>query len=104
MFFFIGGVQPKTIELDSKPRACPSCGLYQAKLKRVDHYLSVFFIPLIPVKKGDPFLLCERCGATSKESGSKTSFQYDKKPERCPGCGGLVEKGFSYCPFCGRKM
>jgi hypothetical protein len=105
MFFFIGGMQPKTIELDNTPRMCPSCGLYQAKLKRVDYYLSIFFIPVIPVKKGVPFLLCGRCGASSRESGSKGApFQYDKKPDRCTGCGGLVEKGFSYCPSCGRKM
>jgi hypothetical protein len=105
MFFFIGGVQHKTIELDNKPRMCPSCGLYKAKLKRVDNYISAFFIPVIPVKKGEPFLLCESCGAASRESGSKEPpFDYNKKPGRCPGCGGLINKGFSYCPFCGRRM
>jgi hypothetical protein len=105
MFFFIGGMQPKTVDLDNTPRMCPSCGLYQAKLKRVDHYISAFFVPMIPVKKGEPFLLCERCGAASRESTAKaTPFHNDKKPDRCPGCGGLVEKGFSYCPFCGRRM
>jgi hypothetical protein len=73
MFFFIGGIQPKTIDLDNQPRMCPSCGLYQARLKRVDQYLSAFFIPVLRVKKGDPFLLCERCGVASKETGGAGS-------------------------------
>ncbi|SPF39937.1 hypothetical protein SBDP1_280015 [Syntrophobacter sp. SbD1] len=62
MFFLIGGVQPKSVTVDETPRICPGCGLAQARLKRVDHYLSLFFIPLFPVKKGDPVLICDRCG------------------------------------------
>jgi hypothetical protein len=73
MFFFIGGIQPKTIDLDDQPRMCPSCGLYKAKLKRADRYLSVFFIPVLRVKKGDPFLFCERCGVASRKTGGTTS-------------------------------
>jgi len=61
MFFFIGGVQPKTIELDEQPRICSSCGLCQARMKRVDHYISIFFLPILRIKKGEPFLLCEKC-------------------------------------------
>ncbi len=53
MFFFIGGVQPKTITLDDSRRLCPACGLAQARLKRTDQYLSLFFIPLFPVKRGE---------------------------------------------------
>ncbi|MBW2028273.1 MAG: zinc ribbon domain-containing protein [Deltaproteobacteria bacterium] len=104
MFFFIGGIQPKKVELDSSPRACPSCGLLQAKLKRVDHYLSLFFIPLFPVKKGAPFLECENCGSLSHESGEpwfKTSRVHEM---RCPKCGGLVESTFRYCPACGTRI
>ena len=69
MFFFIAGIQPKTVELDAPSRMCPKCGLYQAQLKRVDHYLSLFFIPLFPVKKGNPFLECRRCAGVFTESG-----------------------------------
>jgi uncharacterized C2H2 Zn-finger protein len=105
MFFFIGGLQPKTIDLDKKPVMCPSCGLYQAKLKRVDHYLSIFFIPVLRVKKGEPFLLCERCGAGSKKSNDDLShFNIENQKNRCPHCGALIEKVFSFCPFCGGKV
>ncbi len=67
MFFFIGGVQPKTMTLDDTPRLCPACGLAQARLKRIDHYLSLFFIPLFPVKRGEPAVICDRCGAVSSQ-------------------------------------
>ena len=69
MFFLIGGVQPKTVTLDETPGICSACGLAQARLKRVDHYLSLFFIPLFRVKKGDPVLICDRCGAISSPKG-----------------------------------
>jgi hypothetical protein len=60
MFFFIGGVQPRTVIVDETPRLCPQCGLAQARLKRIDHYLSLFFIPLIPIKRGPVLLVCDR--------------------------------------------
>ncbi len=65
MFFLIGGVQPKTVTLDEAAGICSACGLAQARLKRVDHYVSLFFIPLFRVKKGDPVLICDRCKAIS---------------------------------------
>ena len=65
MFFLIGGVQPKTVSVDDTPRLCPACGLAQARLKRIDHYLSLFFIPLFPVKRGEPVVICDRCGVVS---------------------------------------
>ena len=43
---FIAGISPKTKILDQNPRRCPLCGLHQAYYKRMDYYLSLFFIPL----------------------------------------------------------
>ncbi|HDG98820.1 MAG TPA: zinc ribbon domain-containing protein [Desulfobacterales bacterium] len=104
MFFFIGGIQPKTVILDETPRMCPSCGLYQARLKRLDHYLALFFIPLFRVKKGQPFLECQSCGAISPESG-QVSFGTQEMPSHtCPYCGKPLEPSYLYCPFCGRKI
>ena len=60
-FFFIGGIQPKTVTLDRQARTCPACGLAGAYTRRTDHYLSLFFIPLVRVKKGEPYLYCQRC-------------------------------------------
>lgn len=61
---------------------CPSCGLPSAKLKRLDHYLSLFFIPIIPVKKGERFIECDRCGGLFNEMDkpyARPVFQFPSK-------------------------
>jgi len=68
--FLIIGIAPKTKILDHTPRICPACGLAQARLKRVDSYFNLFFIPLIPVKKGEPFIICDRCESITSETTS----------------------------------
>ena len=101
MFFFIGGIQPKTVTLDERGRMCPACGLYQAKLIRVDHFLSLFFIPLIRVRKGEPVIRCERCGSVTKESGEPLFTAGPSGVRTCRFCGKPLQKGFRYCPHCG---
>lgn len=102
MFFLIGGVQPKTITLNETATICPACGLNQAKLKRVDHYLSLFFIPLFPVKKGVPVLICNRCRAVA--SPGRSSAAPGPERDRCAECGHPVSPGFQYCPGCGKRL
>lgn len=104
MFFFIGGIQPKTVTLEETPRMCQACGLYQARLKRVDHYLSLFFIPLFRIKRGIPFVECQSCGSISSESGHV--WEQGPQTERlvCPSCGHSIEPGFYFCPFCGKRL
>lgn len=104
MFFFIGGLQPRTVKLDDQPRMCPSCGLYQARLKRVDHYLSLFFIPIVRVKKGPPFLQCHSCGGISREPGEVWAGGAERGPDICPDCGTPLEQTFRFCPYCGRPL
>ncbi len=104
MFFFIAGIQPKTVELDAQSRMCPKCGLYQAQLKRVDHYLSLFFIPLFPVKKGNPFLECRRCAGVFTEAGQPWFENSQKAPYLCPACGQPMDTSFRYCPSCGKPL
>ena len=104
MFFFIGGVQPKTITLDEGRRLCPACGLAQAQLKRIDHYLSLFFIPLFPVKRGQPVLICDRCGAISPEQDHPQAAPVQTDRSACPHCGARVESTFRYCPQCGSRI
>jgi len=104
MFFLIAGIQPKTKTLDEQPRMCPSCGLYQAHLQQIDHYLSVFFLPIFRVKKGAPFLKCRRCGAVSTESGEAWTAVRNRTVRCCPGCGKPVEREHKYCPFCGKGL
>jgi predicted RNA-binding Zn-ribbon protein involved in translation (DUF1610 family) len=104
MFFFIAGIQPKTVELAASSRMCPNCGLYQAQLKRVDHYLSIFFIPLFPVKKGSPFLECRNCAGVFTETGQPCSEMSNNAPRICSSCGRAMDASFRYCPSCGRPV
>lgn len=104
MLFFIAGIQPKTVKLDAQPRMCPKCGLHQAYLKRVDHYLSLFFIPLFPVKQGDLFLECERCAGAVAESGHSRYEPPQKGSRACPSCGQPMDPSYRYCPSCGQRV
>ena len=100
MFFLIGGVQSRTIKVEEQARACPNCGSHSAYLKRVDQYLSLFFIPLFPIKKGQPFIECDRCKAALDPMGYGASQTH---AGRCNYCRGRLETDFSYCPSCGKK-
>ena len=102
MFFFIGGIQPKTVNVDNQLMLCPSCGLLRARYKRVDHYFSLFFIPLIPVKKGESFLFCDRCGIQSQ--GQYSNSNVNSGDRTCKNCGRKLESDFIYCPFCGKSL
>jgi predicted RNA-binding Zn-ribbon protein involved in translation (DUF1610 family) len=105
MFFFIGGIQPKTVTLDETPRICPSCGLAQARLRRIDHYLSLFFIPVFPVKRGEPVLLCDRCGAQSSPEEQPFGPGAPRREKTaCPSCGRPLQPDFRYCPNCGSRI
>ena len=103
-FFFIGGIQPKTVTVDRQPRSCPSCGHVGVYLKRVDHYMSLFFIPLFPVKRGTPFLLCEKCNTVIDEHGPRTDFEQPPAKNICPYCGGTIDRDFAFCPYCGKGL
>jgi RNA polymerase subunit RPABC4/transcription elongation factor Spt4 len=104
MFFFIGGIQPREVELDRSPRACPACGRFELSRKRVDHYLSLFFIPLLPVQKGVPFLSCRKCGAVFDERGDAIGGDRRAGAGRCAHCGRPLEPDFRYCPVCGKGV
>jgi hypothetical protein len=100
-FFFIGGVQPKVTRLDERPRRCPRCGLHQAYMSRVDQYLSLFFIPVLRVKTGEPQLVCDRCGAAGPESGPADAPADAKS---CRFCHRTFPADYTFCPACGRRL
>jgi RNA polymerase subunit RPABC4/transcription elongation factor Spt4 len=104
MFFLIGGIQPRTRILDRQPRSCPACGHQQVLLKRVDSYFSLFFIPLIRVRKGIPFLACGNCGTVTDESGVRFDVSPRGMEMKCRHCGGAVAGDFIYCPYCGKSL
>jgi len=124
MFFLIGGLEPRREVLDPGPLPCPSCGKRAARIEQVRSYLSLFFIPLIPVRRGEPYLVCERCGAVRPlrgddaagfpEAYSPETYEgldqelagelEDDGPLTCAECGGPVEPEFDYCPYCGTRL
>lgn len=104
-FFFIGGIQPKVKILDENPRRCPRCGLHQAYLKRIDHYLSIFFIPVFKVKTGEPALICNRCEIPV--SGFDSSGRTHSGPgaaKFCRFCGKDFPEEYLFCPICGKRL
>jgi hypothetical protein len=96
--FFIAGVQPRIQTMDQQPRRCSRCGLLEVYLQRVDHYFSLFFIPLLPVKKGEPYLYCRQCRLPAEPHGwtDRTATQ-----ATCSRCGRPLKSDYSFCPFCG---
>ena len=98
---FIGGVGPRKKRLNDQPQICSNCGLNQAYLSRIDNYFSLFFVPILRIRKGDPFIQCERCGHASDEHGKVYSMGNDLQVVRCFRCGETLEKDYPYCPYCG---
>ena len=124
MLFFIGGLQPRREVLEAGPFGCPRCGRKSARIEQVRSYLSLFFVPLVPVRRGEPYLVCADCGAAAPlGSGGPAGFPeaYDPEtyegldeelderledtgPLTCSECGMPIEPEFDYCPYCGRKL
>jgi RNA polymerase subunit RPABC4/transcription elongation factor Spt4 len=104
MFFFIAGIQPKTVIIEKQTRSCPSCGQFDVLLKRVDHYVSLFFIPIFSVKKGAPFLICDNCNTILDERGYRMDTEQPMREKRCPSCGREVDSDFTFCPYCGKGL
>ncbi|QTA92445.1 zinc ribbon domain-containing protein [Desulfonema magnum] len=102
--FLIAGISPKIKTLDDKPRLCPVCGLAQAYYRRTDHYFSLFFIPILRVKKGEPFIMCEKCERNMHEFGDEYNDWLDKQDKTCKHCGRALHQDFQYCPFCGKQV
>lgn len=102
--FLIAGISPRIKTLETTPRLCPSCGLAQAYLKRVDHYLSLFFLPIVRVKKGEPVLICNRCHASGYDpQAPRAPVQTPESVLQCGQCGRTLDKEFAFCPYCGKK-
>ena len=103
--FLIAGVSPKTKVIDNTPRRCPVCGLVRAYYKRIDHYFNLFFIPILRVKKGEPFLICDHCSKPVTEFKKEyDGTRPDIQKSQCRHCEKTLEKDFGFCPYCGNPV
>ena len=89
---------------------CPRCGLATARPLRQDQYLSLFFIPLIPVKRGEVYYACSRCGTVSDSRGGAVWSQEPPPPNKsrpqgqtCVRCGQPLDPSHNFCPNCGQR-
>ncbi len=98
---FIAGVSPKTTVLDQTARLCPVCGLARARMHRVDHWFSLFFIPVLRVKKGDAFIFCDRCDRPVNGMPAGPADEPRTPQAGCPACGRSLEEDHRFCPYCG---
>ena len=94
--FLIAGISPRIKQIDHKPRRCPACGLHQAYYKQVDHYFSLFFIPIFRVKKGEPILICERCEKTDYEFSKNYAAGSEDNQLKCKTCASLLQRDYKY--------
>ncbi len=56
------------------------------------------------VKKGEPFVLCERCHRTKNEFNREFSPYQEETGLLCTDCANPIHRGFYYCPYCGKKL
>ncbi len=73
MIIFFGTRQ--TVRDDGRPgggmRQCPNCGQYAMfKPRRTRTFIHLFWIPLIPLGKGQLIVECQNCRARYLDSGS----------------------------------
>jgi hypothetical protein len=78
--------------------------LNQAYTQRVDHYLSLFFIPIFRVKKGEPFIVCDSCTQAGQGFGPDDTQAQTGSPRTCRSCGKALNADFQYCPQCGKRV
>ena len=100
---FIAGVGPRKKRLDNQPQLCPNCGLSRAYLSRLDNYFFLFFIPIFRIRKGEPLVMCERCGHATDETGNLYAAGTDLQAPRCLTCGETLAKDYPFCPYCGER-
>ncbi|EJW02505.1 hypothetical protein EDEG_03091 [Edhazardia aedis USNM 41457] len=74
---------------------CPYCthkGRPEYREKRI--FYTLFFVPLCPIKKYDPYVACKSCGSLIGMYGCAV----------CKKCRTAAPNGFDFCVRCGQEM
>lgn len=122
MFFIFGtGQKEKNLEFH-QTKICNTCGRFGSlDVFMVYSYLHLFFIPLFRWGKkyyarsgccGTLYALNSEVGqqiargeaVTIQDSDLTPLNQHSNTSYPCPSCGFSVEKGFTYCPKCGKPL
>jgi RNA polymerase subunit RPABC4/transcription elongation factor Spt4 len=98
VFFLIGGLGPRETVLKEPAAACPACGRPAFRSARLDQYLTLFFIPVLRVRKGTPYRICSACGARDEAAAG-----WPDRTRACRVCGRRLEADFAFCPRCGAR-
>jgi hypothetical protein len=116
MFFIFGTQIVRRDVKDSLPQRahCARCGfISDLRQQREQRYLSLFFLPVVPISKADSILTCNRCGAgyyanhPDVHSVRGTDAGNEKAVLVCPNCTGKMRVPSSFqkairvtCPHC----
>lgn len=105
-----GGIEPriKTLPQSSSPPNCPSC-LHHLQRVRSDSVLTLFFVPIWTVSKGQEFWMCMSCGWTGMDMDLHGIALTGVNGRRrlmatCSVCGARADEGWRFCPYCGTRM
>jgi hypothetical protein len=128
-FILIFGTRPVKSEVSGgrrEMRNCPACGLLsEMREHRLRNFFTLFFIPLIPLGRGQTVMTCSRCGfscepqreyfSSPQPSRSAPDAEFEFEEEKtvitCRYCAGklrvpLIEgkQILVTCPHCRRKF
>ena len=118
---FIAGLSPRLKQLGVASATCPGCGLGgRLNIVRQGQYISLFFIPIIPLGRGEYIATCGGCAGIfllNQQAGRR----FERSPDipigrgefelyrqgyggACNHCGRPAEEGHTFCPGCGNRI
>ncbi|WP_319200178.1 zinc ribbon domain-containing protein [uncultured Ilyobacter sp.] len=115
--FFIGvfGINNRSKKIKEVSFKCTGCLNKRGELVENSNVFEFFFIPIFKFSK-KYILTCTKCGSMYRlnDSSVKKIIETEKVAyedieeviyeNRICECGEKIEKGYEYCPKCGRKL
>eukprot|EP00252_Welwitschia_mirabilis_P015950 TRINITY_DN35368_c0_g1_i1.p1 TRINITY_DN35368_c0_g1~~TRINITY_DN35368_c0_g1_i1.p1 ORF type:complete len:109 (+),score=1.91 TRINITY_DN35368_c0_g1_i1:215-541(+) len=106
-FFFVGGLNQEVRSvLQRGVGRCFFCGS-ETSLVEYDKVLKLFFVPVWRWPSKSPALYCDNCRLIMPQASLSAPPPGDSLvPEhlRCWSCSRVLQREFSYCPYCGSAL